>query len=84
MERATHEIFYLEKEVDELLATLYDGVPVVPIAIRGARAVLRDEHWLLRRGCVSITVSPPILPEGSDWASAVRLRDAARAAILRH
>jgi len=61
-----------------------DGVPAVPVAIRGSRAVLRAEHWLPRPGGISVTVSPPILPEGSDWAAAVRLRDATRAAILRH
>jgi hypothetical protein len=31
-----------------------------------------------------VIVESPIPPEGEDWAAAVRLRDAARAAILRH
>jgi 1-acyl-sn-glycerol-3-phosphate acyltransferase len=61
-----------------------EGVPVVPIAIRGARAVLRAEHRLIRPGGVSITIGEPIRPQGSDWLAAVRLRDAARGAILRH
>jgi acyl carrier protein len=61
-----------------------EGVPVVPIAIRGARAVLRAGHRLIRPGGVSITIGEPIRPQGADWLAAVRLRDAARAAILRH
>jgi hypothetical protein len=34
---------------------------------------------------VTVTVAPPVfpeVPEGSGWAAAVALRDAARAAIL--
>jgi hypothetical protein len=46
--------------------------------------VLRDGTWYLRRAAVSVTVGAPILPEGGDWAAAVKLRDAARAEILRH
>ena len=34
------------------------GVPVVPVVIRGARSVLRDETWMPRRGAISITVLP--------------------------
>jgi hypothetical protein len=48
------------------------------------RSVLRDGTWYLRRAPVLVTVSAPILPEGSDWAAAVKMRDAARAEILRH
>jgi hypothetical protein len=33
---------------------------------------------------VSVTFGAPIVPTGNDWAAAVRLRDAARAEILRH
>jgi hypothetical protein len=46
--------------------------------------VLRDGTWYLRRAPVSVTVAAPIRPEGSDWAAAVKLRDATRAEILRH
>jgi len=61
-----------------------EGAPVVPVAIRGTRAVLRAGHRLLRHGRISVTVSAPIVPEGSDWTAVVRLRDAARAAVLQH
>jgi 1-acyl-sn-glycerol-3-phosphate acyltransferase len=58
------------------------GVPVVPIAIRGTRSILRSEQWLPRRGVISITINSPIAPQGNDWSAAIKLRDAARADIL--
>ncbi len=59
------------------------GLPVIPISIRGTRSVLRGEQWFPRRGAVSVTVGAPLRPDGGDFAAAVRLRDAARAEILR-
>jgi len=61
-----------------------EGVPVVPVAIRGTRAVLRAGHRLLRPGPVWVTVSAAILPDGADWPAAARLRDATREVILQH
>lgn len=58
------------------------GVPVVPIAIRGTRSILRDGQWSPRRGAISITISAPIPPQGDDWSAAIKLRDAARVEIL--
>ena len=55
---------------------------VVPVSIRGTRDVLRDGEWFPRAGLVEIQVSAPILPDGSDWDAAVRLRDRTCAAIL--
>jgi 1-acyl-sn-glycerol-3-phosphate acyltransferase len=60
------------------------GVPVVPLALRGTRALLRAEQWLPRRGIVCLTFGMPLMPQGTDWAAAVTLRDAARAEILCH
>ncbi len=60
------------------------GKAVVPIALRGVRSVLRDGTWMLRRAAITVHVGEPILPEGTDWAAAIRLRDAVRADILRH
>jgi len=60
------------------------GAAVVPVAFRGSRSVLRAEEWIFRRGPVRATFGAPIRPEGSDWGAAVRLREAARAEILRH
>jgi len=60
------------------------GIPVLPIALRGVRSVLRDGTWYLRRAPVSVTISAPITAQGGDWAAAVQLRDAVRAEILKH
>jgi 1-acyl-sn-glycerol-3-phosphate acyltransferase len=60
------------------------GVPVVPVTIRGTRSLLRADSWFPHRGAVHVSVGAPILPVGTDWATAVRLRDAARAALLSH
>lgn len=58
------------------------GVPVVPLAIRGTRAILRPEHHFPRKGAVDIVVAEPIQPTGTDWAAAVGLQRVARDAIL--
>ena len=58
------------------------GVPVVPVAIRGTRAILRPEHHFPRRGAVDIAVGEPIWPSGTDWAAAVELQRVARNVVL--
>jgi 1-acyl-sn-glycerol-3-phosphate acyltransferase len=60
------------------------GVPVVPVAFRGSRSVLRDGEWIFRRRVVGVVYGAPIAPDGADWSAAVKLRDASRAHILRH
>ena len=55
----------------------------VPVTLRGTRSILRDGQWLFRRGRISVTVSGAIAPAGDDWNAAIRLRDTARAEILR-
>ncbi|MBI5909459.1 MAG: AMP-binding protein [Betaproteobacteria bacterium] len=59
------------------------GVPLVPVAIRGTRSVLRDGNWFPRRNAIVLTIGAPLAPQGSDWNAAVALRAAARAEILR-
>lgn len=58
--------------------------PVIPVAIQGTRQILRDEHWVPRRGAIHIKILPPIPPKGTDFHEVIRLRDEARAAILPH
>jgi acyl carrier protein len=68
------------------MAAARSAVPVIPVAIRGTRGILRAGQWLPRRGAIVVTVSAPIPAVGSEvdtFAAAVTLRDAARAAILR-
>ena len=59
------------------------GLPVIPIAIRGTRSILRDQSAFPRRGAVSLVIDRPIDPAsltagaGDDtWTRAIRLRDA--------
>jgi len=65
------------------VAAAQAGAPVVPVTIRGTRTILRAGSWFPRRGALEVIVEPPIAPDGEDWSAAVRLRDAARAVILR-
>jgi 1-acyl-sn-glycerol-3-phosphate acyltransferase len=62
------------------------GVPVVPLALRGTRSLLRSGSWWPNRGRVVLTAGAPIPPEDGEargeWAAAVALRDRARAVIL--
>ncbi|HRD64803.1 MAG TPA: AMP-binding protein [Candidatus Competibacter sp.] len=66
------------------VAAAQAGTPVVPVIIRGTRSMLRAGSWFPRRGRLEVIVEPPIQPDGNDWSAAVRLRDAARAVVLRH
>jgi 1-acyl-sn-glycerol-3-phosphate acyltransferase len=60
------------------------NAPVVPVAIRGTRWILRPGHRAIRRGAIDIVIGTPITPPGRDWRAAVELRDAARDHVLRH
>lgn len=40
--------------------------------------------WFPRQGSLEVIVESPMAPDGDDWSAAVRLRDEARAVILRH
>jgi 1-acyl-sn-glycerol-3-phosphate acyltransferase len=59
---------------------------VVPVAIRGTRAVLRGDQWFPRRAPVSVAIGAPLPPPASadPFRAALVLRDAARAFILQH
>lgn len=60
------------------------GVPVVPVTLRGTRSILRDGQWFPRHGTINLIVGRALQPEGTDWIAALRMREAARAEILRH
>jgi 1-acyl-sn-glycerol-3-phosphate acyltransferase len=61
-------------------------VPVIPVALRGTRAMLRDGQMLLRRCPVTVTMGAALECPGDDstFSAAVHLRDAARDYILRY
>lgn len=58
-------------------------LPLVPVAIKGTRSMLRSEVWFPRPGRIEVVIGEPITTpaEGDDWASAMALRDAARRCI---
>lgn len=73
----------LDFRMGAFVAAAQAGVPVVPVTIRGTRSMLRAGSWFPRRGRLEVIVESPIQPDGADWSAAVRLREAARAVILR-
>ncbi len=58
-------------------------LPLVPVAIRGTRSMLRSESWFPRAGRIEVVIGEPLAAaaDGDDWTRAVVLRDAARAVI---
>ena len=66
-------------------AAAFSGLSVVPVAIRGTRAILRSGSWRPRRGHIRILIGPPIAPDAGEpdmWKRALLLRERARAWIL--
>jgi len=57
-------------------------LPVVPGVIRGTRSMLRGDQWFPRRASLSLEILEPIASTGLDFASVLRMRDQARAAML--
>jgi 1-acyl-sn-glycerol-3-phosphate acyltransferase len=58
------------------------GAAVVPVVLRGTRSMLPDGIWYPRPGRLEVLVCAPILPDGTDWHAAIRLRGRVREAIL--
>jgi fatty-acyl-CoA synthase len=61
--------------------------PICPIAVRGARKILRDRTYLPKPGRVTVTFGPAVAPDpaaGDDWREIVRLRDKTREIIARN
>ena len=75
--------FYLGGFVTAVDANL----PVVPVATRGARSILRPDTWFPHRGSIEVFIGPPIEPERiapNHWNRVLGLRDATREFILEH
>ncbi len=68
------------------VAAVEAGRPVVPVAIRGSRQVLRADSWRLYHGAITVTVGEPMAPTAGaePWQAALGLRDRCREHILRH
>ncbi|MDH3690868.1 MAG: AMP-binding protein, partial [Gammaproteobacteria bacterium] len=74
-------------QMGAFLAAAEAQVPMVPVAIRGTRSILRSGSWFPRRGKVTVTVGQAVVPDSTTtnkWPSAIKLRDAIRREILRY
>jgi 1-acyl-sn-glycerol-3-phosphate acyltransferase len=58
------------------------GLPVLPGIIKGTRTILRSDQWFPRRDTINIEIGDPVLPQGADFQSIVRLRDQVRQLML--
>ena len=65
-------------------AAAQTGTPVVPIAIRGARHVLRDDELRPHPGRVHVWIGSAIAPSGTTWQDALELRSRVADAIAAH
>lgn len=59
--------------------------PICPVALCGARQILRDKTILPRPGRITVTYGPLVTPQnaGDNWQEIVRLRDQTREIIAR-
>jgi 1-acyl-sn-glycerol-3-phosphate acyltransferase len=60
------------------------NLPIVPGVLRGVRTLLRGDQWFPRRTPIDVVIEAPIQPSGTDFGAMLALRDAARAAMLKH
>jgi acyl carrier protein len=67
------------------------SVPVIPIAIRGTRSILRGDSMYPQHGSIHIEIGQPIFPQeikqephSDSWRVSISLRDQCRQFILRH
>jgi 1-acyl-sn-glycerol-3-phosphate acyltransferase len=61
--------------------------PICPVAVRGARQILRDGTYLPRPGRVTVAFGPLVTPEhgaSDEWHEIIRLRDATREIIAKN
>jgi 1-acyl-sn-glycerol-3-phosphate acyltransferase len=72
----------LDFRMGAFVSAAESGVPIIPVVMRGTRAILRDGQWLPARSPVDVEILPPLYPEGESFAAALRLRDRARHEIL--
>ena len=62
------------------------GVPLIPVALRGTRSMLRAGSWFVRHGRIAVLAGAPLTSHAQTevWTQALVLRDGARAYILAH
>jgi 1-acyl-sn-glycerol-3-phosphate acyltransferase len=62
-------------------AAVETGLPVVPMALRGTRQVMRGDRLVPVPGRVTLWIGEPIPPQGEGWRAVVELRDRVAEAI---
>jgi 1-acyl-sn-glycerol-3-phosphate acyltransferase len=72
----------LDFRMGAFVSAAESGLPVIPMVMRGTRAILRDGQWLPARSAVEVEILQAIYPDGKDFEAALRLRDRARQQIL--
>ena len=69
-------------------ASVRTGMPIIPVALKGAREFLRDGTFLPKPRRITVTVSPALFPASDradrEWAEVLRLRDETRRIIASH
>jgi 1-acyl-sn-glycerol-3-phosphate acyltransferase len=63
-------------------AAIKGELPVVPVAIRGSRNILRAWTFWPRRGSLQVDILHPIATSGSAFANSAELADVARSQML--
>ena len=68
------------------VAAVEADMPVVPVALKGTRSILRDDEWLPQPGAVTVTIAAAAYPDkaADPRSEALRLTDAIRTSILEH
>jgi len=56
-------------------------IPVCPVALNGTRFVLRESEYLMWPNKITVTICPPIMPQGREWEDIIALRQAVRGEI---
>jgi 1-acyl-sn-glycerol-3-phosphate acyltransferase len=66
------------------VAAAQSGTPIVPVTIRGTRAILPSDSIFPHHGAVRIIISSAVEPKRDGWSEAVRLKTTARERIASH
>ncbi|MEW8506803.1 MAG: AMP-binding protein [Candidatus Thiodiazotropha sp.] len=71
-------------QMGAFVTAAHSGVSILPVTIRGTRAILQSDSSFPHHGAVRLIITAPLEPKASDWAEAVRLQVAAREVIASH
>jgi 1-acyl-sn-glycerol-3-phosphate acyltransferase len=70
--REEHDGELLPLKKGGFVLALETGVPIVPIAVRGSRAILPRDDWRIHAGEIEVVVGAPIPVAGADRESLAR------------